>query len=60
MALVFRNDSINTGYMNPYSPEHAVVTSVNTFGTTNQSVSVISIRVKIADSPPFSVKYCYM
>ena len=40
MAFIFRNDSINTGYRDLYSPEHTVVTSVNTFGTTNQSVRV--------------------
>ena len=41
--------------MNPYSPEHTVVTSVSTFGTANQSVSVSYVSVNIVDSPPSSV-----
>ena len=34
------NDSTNTGYLDPYNPEHSVVTTVHSFSTANQSVSL--------------------
>lgn len=45
LFCLYRNDSINTGYMDPHNIEHSVATAVSTFRVASHSVSDIIARI---------------
>ena len=45
LFYLYRNDSINTGYMDPHNIEHSVATAVSTFRVASHSVSDVIARI---------------
>ena len=45
LFCLYRNDSINTGYMDPHNIEHSVATAVSTFRVASNSVSDVVARI---------------
>lgn len=39
LFCLYRNDSINTGYVDPHNIEHSIATAVSTFRVASHSVS---------------------